>query len=166
MIRRNLLLTIPVVIAATACMNEKSSTADTTATGSIRAAVERTTAAFHEALRTNDSTKFYSYIADDALMIPPGEAPVRGIDAMHSWYAGFLSQYHTSSLRLGEREVFVGDGWATELGSYEWGLKPPAGGAEVVDRGHYMQVWKQLPTGEWRFAREIWNSAAPPPVDK
>jgi len=127
-----------------------------------RAAVESATTAFHQALRTNDTASFLSYVADDVVMMPPGEAPVRGKDAMRAWYAEFLSHYRTSSLTLDDREVFVGPGWATELGSYEWGLTPVGGGTEVVDRGHYMQVWNQLPDGQWRFARELWNSAVPP----
>jgi hypothetical protein len=27
-----------------------------------------------------------------------------------------------------------------------------------------MQVWLRQPNGQWRFAREIWNSAVPAPA--
>ena len=126
-----------------------------------RADVERATGAFHEALRTNDAQTFLSFVAEDVVMMPPGEAPIRGKDALRAWYAAFLSQYRTSSLTLGEREVLVGEGFAVEIGSFEWGLIPAAGGSPVLDRGSYMQVWKRQPDGQWRFEREIWNSAAP-----
>ena len=126
--------------------------------------VERATAAFHEALRTNDAETFLSFVADDVVMMPPGEAPVRGKDALRAWYVAFLSQYRTSSLTLGDREVLVGEGFAVETGSFVWGLIPAAGGAPVLDRGHYMQVWKRRPDGQWRFEREIWNSSAPAPA--
>ena len=126
-----------------------------------RAAVEAATAAFHQALRTNDAGALFAYVADDVVMMPPGEAPVRGKAAMRAWYAGFLSQFRTSSLTLTNREVIVGDGWAVEAGAFEWGLAPAAGGETTVDRGHYMQVWKAQPDGQWRFAREIWNGSAP-----
>ncbi len=127
---------------------------------SLRSSVESTTAAFHEALRTNDTAGVLGRVADDVLMLPPGETPVRGKEAMRTWLTTFLTQYRTTALVLTDREVFVGQGWATELGAYEWQLTPVAGGAATVDRGHYMQVWHQLPGGEWRFAREIWNSSA------
>jgi len=94
-------------------------------------------------------------------MMPPGEAGVRGKNALRDWYRGFLSLYSTSALTLSNREVFVGDEFAVELGSYEWGLTPTGGGATVVDRGNYMQVWKPQSDGQWRFAREIWNSSVP-----
>ncbi len=130
-----------------------------------RAEVEATTEKFHQALRTNDADRLFSFVADDVVMMPPGEAAIRGKAAMREWYAAFLSQFRTSSLVLGDREVFVGAGWAVEVGSYEWGLEPAAGGGDpAVDRGHYMQVWRRRPDGRWQFAREIWNSTAPPPA--
>ena len=103
----------------------------------------------------------FGYVADDVLLMPPGEAAVRGKSAMRDWYAAFLAQYSTSSLILSDCEVFVGDRWAVELGTYEWGLTPRAGGAALVDRGNYMQVWRSQSDGQWRFEREIWNSSAP-----
>jgi uncharacterized protein (TIGR02246 family) len=129
---------------------------------------EKTTAAFHEALRTNDAETFLSFVAADVVMMRPGESPVRGKDALRAWYASFLSQYQTSSLTLGDREVFVGEEFAVESGSFEWALIPVAGGAPVVDRGNYLQVWRRQPDGQWRFEREIWNSSAPesPPAAK
>lgn len=157
------LIAIAVATFALGCSApQASSGADTAAAATNRAAVEAATSAFHEALRTNDTTAFLSYLADDVVLMPPGEAALQGKEAVRGWYLAFLSHYRTSSLNLGSREVFVGDGWATELGTFEWGLAPVAGGDAVVDRGHYMQVWKQQPDGQWRFAREIWNSAAAP----
>jgi ketosteroid isomerase-like protein len=144
------------------CAGPTPASRSDTGTAAARASVEQTTAAFHQALRTNDADALFGYVADDVVMMPPGEAPVRGKAAMRTWYAGFLSQFRTSSLTLTDREVFIGEGWAVEMGAYEWGLAPVAGGDPVVDRGHYMQVWKPTPDGHWRFAREIWNSAVPP----
>ena len=123
--------------------------------------LDKAIAAFNEALRTNDAATFMSFVADEVVMMPPGEAPVRGKEALRAWYTAFLSQYRTSSLTLTQREVLVGEGFAVEMGSFEWGLVPAGGGASVVDRGSYMQVWKRQPDGQWRFAREVWNSSEP-----
>lgn len=127
-----------------------------------RAAVEAATTAFHQALRTNALETFVSFVADDVFFMPPGEPPIRGKISVRNWMTGFLSQYRTTALTLADREVIVGGGWAIELGSYEWGLLPIAGGDPIVDRGNYMQVWKEQPDGSWRFAREIYNSSVPP----
>jgi len=133
-----------------------------------RSAFEGATTEFHQALRTDNADALFAYVSDDVLLMPPGEAAVRGKAAMRDWYAGFLSQYHTSSLTLSNREVFVSDGWAVELGTYEWGITPAAGGDPMVDHGNYMQLWKSETDGRWRFMREIWNSSAPasPPASE
>ena len=127
-----------------------------------RAAMEAASAAFHQALIANDSDKLFPFVAEDVVMMPPGEAVIRGKAGMREWYTRFLSQFRTSSMTLTDREVLVGEGWAVEVGAYEWGLAPVGGGAPLTDRGHYMQVWKAQADGQWRFAREIWNSSAPP----
>ena len=131
-----------------------------------RSKVEATTEAFHQALRTNDADALFALVADDVVMMPPGEAVVSGKAAMRAWYGSFLSQYRTSSLILTNREVFIGGDWAVEVGEYDWSLDSAAGGDPVVDHGNYMQLWKLQHDGSWRFAREIWNSSAPAPPGK
>ena len=133
---------------------------NTDSNGAGSKAFEAATAAFHQALRVNDAESLFEHVGDDVLLMPPGEAAVRGRNAMRDWYTRFLAQYRTSSLALFDREVFVGDGWAVELGAYRWGLIPPAGGDETLDRGNYMQLWKRAADGKWVFEREIWNSSA------
>jgi ketosteroid isomerase-like protein len=132
-----------------------------TTTGALRVDFEKATAAFHQALRTNDSEGLFAYVAGDVVMMPPNEAPIRGKPAMQTWYRTFLSAFRTTTLILTDQEVTVSDSWATELGQYEWGLQPTAGGDPVVDKGNYMQIWKRAPDGSWRFFREIWNSSIP-----
>ena len=127
-----------------------------------RGAVETTTTAFHDALRSNDLEKFMAYVADDVVFMPIGEPAVRGKAAMRKWMEGFLGQYRTSSLTLANREVLVGNGWATELGTYDWELTPAGGGSPQTDRGNYMQVWRQQSDKTWLFAREVYNSSVPP----
>ena len=127
-----------------------------------KAAVDRATAAFHQTLRSNDAEGFMTYVADDVVFMPPGEPPVRGRDAVRQWLTRFLRQYRTSRLILADREVFVGSRWAVEVGTFEWALQPTVGGGTVVDRGNYMQVWKQQDDKTWRFAREVYNSSVPP----
>ncbi|HSQ20201.1 MAG TPA: DUF4440 domain-containing protein [Blastocatellia bacterium] len=161
MARHNLIIVLSLAALA-GCAKPGPSASDVGATASTRSAVEAATAAFHQALRTNDAETFLSYVTEDVVLMPPGEAVVRGKNAMQEWYEGFLSHYRTSSLILSDREVIVGEGWAVELGTYEWGLEPVSGGDPVLDRGNYIQVWKPQPDGRWQFAREIWNSSLPP----
>jgi ketosteroid isomerase-like protein len=131
---------------------------DATGRGALEAASE----ALDRALGTDDVEALFALVADDVVLMPPGEAPVRGKAAMREWYLGLLSQYRTESLILTDREVSVAAGLAVVAGTHEWRLQAAAGGDPVVDHGKYMQVWKQQPDGRWLFAREIWNSSVPP----
>lgn len=160
--KRHLAAVVLAAVASAGC-NEAPPASVAEAVGvADRAGVEGATAAFHQALRTNDLETFMSFVAEDVLFMPPGEPPLRGREAVRQWMTGFFAQYRTSSLTLADREVLVGTGWAVELGTFEWALQPVAGGSAVVDRGNYMQVWKQQDDMTWRFAREVYNSSVPP----
>jgi uncharacterized protein (TIGR02246 family) len=150
------------VITLGGCREAPPASPARTAVVNDSAGFERATAAFHQALRTNDLETFMGYVAGDVVFMPPGEAPVRGRDAVRQWMTAFLAQYRTSSLTLADREVRVDGGWAVELGTFEWALKPAAGGSAVADRGSYMQVWQHQGDTAWRFAREVYNSSVPP----
>jgi ketosteroid isomerase-like protein len=126
-----------------------------------RSTFEATTKAFHDALRADDADALFVHVAEDVVLMPPGEAAVYSKGAMREWYAGFLATYRTASLVLSNPEVFVTDDWAVELGTYEWGLLPITGGDPLVDHGSYMQLWEKGADGQWLFAREIWNSSGP-----
>lgn len=160
---RLLALTFTAALAGCSQAGQPAATTPSPTT-SDKASVDAATTAFHEALRSNDLAKFMSYIADDVFFMPAGEPPIHGKEAMRKWVTAFFDQYRTTSLTLADRELRVADGWAVELGTYEWGLAPTGGGATMVDRGNYMQVWQQRPDKTWSFSREVYNSSVPPPT--
>ena len=160
--KRHAVAVLMAVITMGGCREAPPASPARTAVVDDSARFERATAAFHQALRTNDLETFMGYVAGDVVFMPPGEAPVRGRDAVRQWMTAFLAQYRTSSLTLADREVRVDGGWAVELGTFEWALKPAAGGSAVADRGSYMQVWQHQGDTAWRFAREVYNSSVPP----
>jgi len=153
----NLLIVAPLLLGAFSSLKAADDLA------ALRGDFERTTAAFHQALRRNDPNSLFAHVADDVVLMPPNEAPVRGKAAMRTWYGGFLSAFKTTTLTLSDREVIVGGDWASELGRYEWGLQPAGGGDSVIDKGNYMQIWRRQPDGHWLFFREILNSSIPLP---
>jgi uncharacterized protein (TIGR02246 family) len=114
------------------------------------------------ALRTNAPDSLLALMAEDVVLMPPNEPALRGKQAVRAWYDQFLTQLRTSSLTITDREVLVGDEWATEVAGFEWTLVPVAGGPAAIDRGNYVQVWHREPDGRWLFARELWNSTSPP----
>lgn len=127
----------------------------------LRAGVDSVADRLLTALRTNASDSLLVLMADDVILMPPNEPVLKGKAAVRDWYDQLLTQLRTSNLAITEREVLIGDGWATELATFEWTLAPVAGGPAVTDRGNYVQVWHREPDGRWLFARELWNSTTP-----
>ena len=114
------------------------------------------------ALRTDSPDSLLALMADDVIIMPPGEPVLKGKAAVRTWYEQFVKQMRTSSLKITDRELLIGGDHATEVAGFEWTLVPVAGGQQIVDRGSYIQLWKRQPDGRWVFSREVWNSAAPP----
>jgi uncharacterized protein (TIGR02246 family) len=149
-----------VLFVAVACSGAPS--AERSDRASLQAGVDSAANRLLRALRTNGSDSLMALMADDAVLMPPNEAVLKGKAAVRAWYDQFLTQLRTSNLTITDREVLVGGEWATEIAGFEWTLIPVAGGPPTTDRGSYMQVWHREPDGRWLFARELWNSTVPP----
>ena len=87
------------------------------------------------ALRTNASDSLLVLMADDVVLMPPNEPVLKGKAAVRHWYDQLLTQLRTSNLAITEREVLIGNEWATELATFEWTLAPVAGGPPVTEPG-------------------------------
>jgi ketosteroid isomerase-like protein len=113
---------------------------------------------FLAAMRANDPDALLRELTDDVKFMPPNQAPVQGKAAVRTWYEGVLAEATTVAVAVSQREVVVAGDWGIESGSYDWTLKPKAGGAPFVARGSFLAIWRQDPSGIWKAHRDIWNS--------
>lgn len=127
----------------------------------LRAGVDSAADRLLAALRADSPDSLVALVADDVVIMPPNEPPLKGKAAVRTWYDQFVGQMRTSSLTITDREVLIGGDYATEVAGFEWTLAPVAGGPPVVDRGSYMQLWHREADGRWKFSREVWNSSTP-----
>jgi ketosteroid isomerase-like protein len=148
------------VLAAVACSGQTPGP-KTLDRAALQAGVDSASNRLLTALRNNASDSLMALMADDVVLMPPDEAVPNGKAAVRTWYDQFLTQLRTSGLAITNREVLIGNEWATELAAFEWTLVPVAGGSAVIDRGSYVQVWRREPDGRWLFSRELWNSSTP-----
>ena len=126
-----------------------------------RASVDRAASALLGALRSDAPDSLLALMADDVIIMPPNEPVLRGKPAVRAWYEQFVRQMRTRSLDITNRELFVAGDYATEVAEFVWTLVPIAGGAPIVDRGSYVQLWHRQSDGQWVFSREVWNSTSP-----
>jgi ketosteroid isomerase-like protein len=113
------------------------------------------------ALRNDAADSVMALMAGDVVLMPPSEPVLNGAAAVRTWYDGLTTQLRTSSLVISDREVRMGGEWVTEVAGYEWTLRPVAGGADMTERGSYVQIWHRESDGRYLLTRELWNSTVP-----
>ena len=145
---------------AIACSPQKSNTT-AAQQDALKASVDSAANRLLSALRKDSPDSLLALMAEDVIIMPPNEPVLKGKAAVRTWSDQFVKQMKTSSLTITARELFSGGEYATEVAGFEWTLVPIAGGATIVDRGSYMQVWHREPSGRWVFSREVWNSSTP-----
>ena len=100
-------------------------------------------------------------MTDDAVIMPPNEPKISGKEAIGTWTKSFLAPFKNHHLICSLEEVQVADNWAFILGQYRLALTPKAGGELIYKMGKFIDILEQQPNGDWKIAREIFNSDKP-----
>ena len=98
--------------------------------------------------------------AEDALLMPPGHAPVQGRAAIAEFLGNDAATAKSAGVSIKNKEVtgsaIAGDtGWIS--GPYE--VVDSSGSA--VDSGNYLSVHHRI-NGHWLYIRDTWNSDRAP----
>lgn len=123
---------------------------------SVRAGIEANAAAWSAAANRGDMAAVAALYTEDAILLPPNAASVRGRQSIQRFFEGFRA-VSPSNVRLFPDEITACGNTAYELGRYEMTLNPP-GAAPINDRGKYIVVWQRQSDGSWRISRDIFNS--------
>lgn len=91
---------------------------------------------------------------DDAVVMAPNHETVRGRDGV----IAFMRSYpRVTRARFHADEIDGAGDIAYVCGRYEITMEPE-GGEPIEDRGKFIEVRRRGPDGEWRLARDIFNS--------
>ena len=164
MARKAQLVSLALAIAAVACSGKS---ADSNPTNSVasQAGFDSAASQLLAALRIDQADTVLALMAEAVILMPPHEPVLRGKAAVRTWYDQFLTQVRTAGLTISDREVRMGGDWVTEVSGYEWTLSPVAGGAPIIERGNYIQLWHREGDGRYLLVRELWNSTSPLPAN-
>ncbi len=123
--------------------------------------VSQVSAAVAAAANSRDVALIGKHFAEDAVLMPPNAAIVRGRAGIEEFWKGLITG--------GLGEVFIasmGSGASGDVGydagTYHISMSPP-GAAPVVDKGKYLTVLRRGKDGRWRITYDIWNSDPPAP---
>jgi uncharacterized protein (TIGR02246 family) len=120
-------------------------------------------AAWSAAAQGRDVEKVLAFWSDDAVVMPPGSAPIAGKAAIREYV---VKSFQTPGFGISWKAEAVtvsrgGDlAWARE--SNRVTFTGPDGKPVAID-GKAITVWEKGKDGVWRCVADIWNDDAPPP---
>lgn len=126
-----------------------------------RKAIDANNRKWSAALAKGDAKGIAALYAEDAVILPPHSAQVKGRAGIETTFAEFIKG-GVKSLDLTTTELEVRSDLAFETGTWTLTLQPE--GKEPVkdaDSGKYLVVWKKSGSG-WQYFRDIWNTSLPP----
>jgi uncharacterized protein (TIGR02246 family) len=107
------------------------------------------------AFNAKDAAKIASLYAEDAVVMPPNQAPVKGRANIEAHWKSEIQQGQTN-MQLNPVASAISGSQAFEAGTSTVTL--PGG---QTDRGKYLAILKRV-GDEWKIAYDIYNSDGPP----
>jgi len=124
-------------------------------------ALDKLSKAYMSAFNARDAAKVAALYKEDAVLMPPNQAMVKGRANIQSFWAAALKE-GAASLQLRPMESSIGGTQAFEAGTYTLATKG-AGGAAATENGKYVIVLHRV-GADWQIAYDIYNSDQPPPA--
>ena len=116
-----------------------------------REAIEAAVSRYVTASNQGDAEALTELYTDDAVLLPPDHAPVRGRAAI----AEFWRQGTDSGLAVTTLRVEVDGSIGYLVGQY----RLPETSSEPADSGKYVMCLRRLRDGSWKLSADIWNSS-------
>jgi uncharacterized protein (TIGR02246 family) len=124
-----------------------------------RKAVEAANAKFREAVRLGKAADIAALYSDDASLLPPHQAAVKGRDNIEAFWRACLEMgVRDAVLTTGEVDL-LGDK-IREIGTYNLKIWPE-GKTAWEDSGKYLVIWRKAADGSIELEADIWNTSLP-----
>jgi uncharacterized protein (TIGR02246 family) len=115
---------------------------------------------FAAALNAKDAALAASYYAEDAVLIPPGEAMVQGRAAIEAYWKAAIEQGGVRDASVETIKAESSGDVGYEIGSFVLTVNGPDG-QPVQEHGRYVELLRRGAGGKWYSTAGIWNSAPP-----
>jgi uncharacterized protein (TIGR02246 family) len=110
-----------------------------------------------------DADKVLAHYADDAVMMNPGEEPMKGKDAIKSGLGGMMADKALSlTFKATNVDVAKSGDLAYTQGDYQLTMTDPKTHKPVNDHGTYVTTYRKQADGSWKAVADIATSGAPP----
>lgn len=125
----------------------------------MEAEIGETRAALIRSLQRGDAAMAACVYADDARLLPPTADPVRGRPEIEAyWRAGIA--LGLSGVDFDRQVLACVAGMVVEIGRYVVTIIDDRAG-QLVDRGTYLVLHRQVADGSWRRSVDVFDSDEP-----
>ena len=102
-----------------------------------------------------DLTAKMNLFTSDAVLMPPGEPNVVGLQAIRAWHEAAWSQTNYQCSGTVDEVQVLGE-WGFVSGTFS-GVVTISNGTSSRDSGKFFNVVQRQADGTWKIARAIWN---------
>jgi uncharacterized protein (TIGR02246 family) len=120
------------------------------------AAIRALRTAFLESQQAGDAQRSAAFYAEDAVIMLPGEASERGIEAIRAGLARFFNEYKWSAQEPIEQLQVLGD-WAFTRTTWSASQTDKDTGVVAKLLGKAVHIYRRQPDGTWKIAIDIFN---------
>jgi uncharacterized protein (TIGR02246 family) len=126
-------------------------------------AIREADAAWSKAAAAKDVEAYLSFLAEDALVLPPNAPMQTGKESMRRGLSEEMANPgYAISWQASRAEASRGGDLAYTVGTYQFTMTGPKG-KPVTDRGKYVTIWRKQSDGKWKVVADIFNSDLPVP---
>lgn len=123
-------------------------------------AVQAVADEYVQAWLSNDSSAVLATLADDAVLLPQGQAPVRGKEAIAKfwWPPGGPATtvtHYVSTVEQMDVSSTLASVWGTAELVFAW--EENGGWKEATSRSAYIMVLRPNASGAWRISYRMWG---------
>ncbi|HKI77955.1 MAG TPA: DUF4440 domain-containing protein [Ignavibacteriaceae bacterium] len=126
---------------------------------SVKKIIDENNTAFGNYSAKGDSVSVANLYTEDAVLLPPNSAMVKGRDGIESVWGSFF-RLGKIDIKLTAEDVYGEGSIAVETGKYDLTIQPE-GTTPIKDHGKYIVVWQKQSNNSWKLKRDIWNSNLP-----
>ncbi len=126
---------------------------------SAQKAIDKGNDAFSSYFAKGDSTAMAGLYTDDAIVLPPNMARVKGHNAISKLWGSFIRMGKVN-IQLTTTELTGSGNIAVETGNYNLNIKPEGKDA-MKDHGKYLVIWKKKNDDSWKMIRDMFSSNLP-----
>lgn len=115
---------------------------------------------YNAAINAGVLDRWASFVADDAVILPPDEPPIIGMDEIRPRYAAVFDAYAFQFHGRAE-EITVAGRLAVVRASIDEKLTPNSGAEPIQLRGAWLLILRKQPDDSWKLWRNMWSVYPP-----